>query len=591
MFFYQQVNHRVFILVLIAMLAINAHAIDNDNSSPVRVWGDFRSAYATRDFVANDATSENWLNTGTVNASTYLWRPWFALANGGLTLALDESDFSDQEEESNQYIAGNFRFDLFPTSRFPSFLAYDQSREQLDDNQLNRDVKTTKFDFGQRYRSPDGMHQLRAELGNNTNEDMVSRDTEGNRFLFSSNSRIENHSVGTSILFDTVEDRIQGEQTDSYSLAGQHSYRSIENFSIENLVSTSKVENDFIRSATDVETAEISSLLSWRPGDRRDISVTGNLRLSDVVLQQTDNLTTPNDESTRQDIATANLNQGLLYRYSDNLLFRESVNANLTENDDNEVLIATEAVGLSYTADRISTGAGEYGWSLGSTYINEHGDIESSERLNNRFSHSLDNNLLLRDGNQLRTNFTQALGYDRNSSEVNRESISHSFSLTWSESTINNQSVLRFLISDSRTQEEEDELFQLANLQYTGSHRFDRFTRLSGDLTLQWSNTEDDDDKSRSYVTNGQLVFSRARFFQVPRLVFSSRLRLSRQQSESERVISEVNEDDETDESWENSLDYRIGRLSARVDLDFIKADGSYDRVFKVQFTRSFGDL
>jgi len=587
---FRQVKHRVFILVLIAMFAPNAHAVDSDNSSPVRVWGNIHSAYTTRDFVEGGKT-ENWLNTGTVSASTYLWRPWFALANGGLTLALDESDFNDQEETSNQYITGNFRFDLFPPSRFPAYLNYSQSRDQLDGNQLNRDTKTTELDLGQQYRSLDGMHQLRAELSNNTREDMISRDIEGNQFLFSSSSRIENHSVGADIQFNTVEDRIQREQTDSYSLAGRHSYRSDKNFSIENLVSTSEVENDFIRSVTDVETAEISSLLSWRPGDRQDISVTGNLRLSDLVLQQTDNLTTLNDESTRQDLATVNLNQGLLYQYSDNLLFRESVNANLTESNDNEVLVATELVGFNYIADRISTGAGEYGWSVGSTYINEHGDIESSERLNNQFSHSLDKLFLLRDGNQLRTNFTQGFDYDRNPTDFDRESISHSFSITWSESTINNQSVLRFLISDLREHEEEDELFQFANLQYTGAHLFDRFTRLSGNLTLQWSNTEDGDDKSRSNVTNGQLEFTRDRFFQVPRLVFTSRLSLSRQQSETERVISEVNEDTDTDESWENSLDYRIGRLSARVDLEFVKADGSYDRLFKIQFIRSFGDL
>ena len=130
------------------MLAPNAHAIDSDNSGPVRVWGAIHSAYTTRDFVEGGKT-ENWLNTGTVSASTYLWRPWFALANGGLTLALDESDFNDQEETSNQYITGNFRFDLFPPSRFPAYLNYSQSRDQLDGNQLNRDTKTTELDLGQ----------------------------------------------------------------------------------------------------------------------------------------------------------------------------------------------------------------------------------------------------------------------------------------------------------------------------------------------------------------------------------------------------------------------------------------------------------
>ena len=41
----------------------------------------------------------------------------------------------------------------------------------------------------------------------------------------------------------------------------------------------------------------------------------------------------------------------------------------------------------------------------------------------------------------------------------------------------------------------------------------------------------------------------------------------------------------------ENTLRYRIGRLDVETELDFIKVNGDYDRLFKFKLTRSFGDL
>ena len=49
--------------------------------------------------------------------------------------------------------------------------------------------------------------------------------------------------------------------------------------------------------------------------------------------------------------------------------------------------------------------------------------------------------------------------------------------------------------------------------------------------------------------------------------------------------------DPDTEASLENSLQYRIGRLEIELDIDFIKVGDVYDRLFKFQITRSFGDL
>ena len=581
----------VFLLASIAMLASNVRADGDIYSTPVRTWGEISTNYRARNYAGIDKQATSWLNTGTINASSYIWRPWFATARGGLTLSLDESKFSAQPSEKNQYITGNAGVDLFPSSRFPSQVYYLQAHNEFDDALLKRSIDTSEFNLRQLYRTEDNAHRLRAEYINNTREDPTATDIEGNRLQFSSNSQLESNTLASDIRLDTVEDSFTNDKTDSYALTGRHSYNYQNSLSIDNLVSTSTVENDFIRSATDIDTKEFSSLLVWRPGVERDLNLTGSLRLSDQVLQQTGGQTMLEDDSTRRHSMTVNLNQGLLYQYSDHLLLRESINANQIDSGGSLTLIASESLGFNYTPDRIDVGVGNYGWNFGHSFVHEHGDIETNNISNNRFTHSLDNSYLLGEGRQLRTSLTQAFGYSYQSRDFDREIIDHSFSVTWSQSTNVDQATVRFLLSDAREKEEDDELSQLANLQFNGVLRFDRFTQLGGNATLQWSRREDSDSKSEGTVANGRLEYMRSRMFDVPRLIFRSTLTLSQQQSETEQLIGDVIDNSQNYETWENSVDYLIGRLEARVNFDFVKANGGHDQIFKILFTRNFGDL
>ena len=574
------------------MLAIGVPAMGAADSSPVRTWGDFSSTYRTRDYGALDNHADNWLNALTINASSYIWRPWFATARGALTFSLDEFDYSDRPSEKSTYITGNAAVDLFPRSRFSTQAYYSQSRNELDDDLLKRNIETTEFNLRQHYRTEDNAHRLRGEYVENTREDPISTDVRGKRLLFASNNHIDGNDLGLDLQADNIEDSFKREKSDSYAVTGRHSYYSDRNFSVENLASTSAVENDFIRSATDIETAEISSLLSWHPGTARDLSVTGNLRLSDQVLSQTDDLSTPTDESSRSENTTANLNQGLLYQYSDHLLLQQSVNATQFEsNGGGATRIYSEGVGFNYTPDRIELGVGNYGWNFGSSYLHEHGDVETNNTLNNRFSHSLDRRRTIGEGRSLRTSLSQTFIYTTRQVGFDRHGVDHSFVVTWAQSSNVDQAVVSLQLLDARATEDDDELFQLANLQFNGVLRFDRFTQLSGNATLQWSRREDGDDKSTDTVANGYLEYRRSRVFDVPRLLFRSRLALSQQKSETEQIVGEIIENEDDDESWENSLEYAVGRLQTSASMDFVKLEDDYDKIFKIELTRYFGDL
>ena len=569
----------------------HARAQDYRSSGPVRVWGDISVLYRTREFNGGDRSATQSLNTGTINASSYIWQPWFALASGGLTLAEDTIDSTGQPSVKTNFLSGNFQFNLFPSSRFPFQFSYNESRSKLDDDLFDREIVTKESSISQQYRSQNGNNQYRAKVTQNQRgeKDLDTIDFES--LFFSSNHQFTNQSINTDIQLDTVENEAQDEQAESLSITGRHYYNGGTNFSLENLASTSKVENEFLQSASDSETAQISSLLSWQPEGRNDIRLTGGLRLSELEFNRSQAGAIGVPQESTSENKTANINQGLVYSYSEQVIISQSANATLVESAGEEEFSASESVAISYTSEGIILDVGNYGWAGSSSYNHQHGDIESSQSLNNRFSHSLLSDFSVRDRYDLRTNVTQSLSQNNRSDQDVARRADHAFSVTWSESTKNNQSLIRFSISDSRSLDDTKSSYQLANLQYSGFLRFNRYTQLIGNITLQETRQTEGDRRNETTVSNGQLEFLRERLFQVHRLRFRSRLKLSQQQSANERFLGDLTNDTNSDSSWENAIQYRIGRLEAQMNLDFIKTDDEVDRLFKIQLTRSFGDL
>ena len=590
MYAVQAIKKLALLTLLLVIMPNHARAQDYVSSNPVRVWGDISTLYRTIEFDGGDSRATQSLNTGTINASSFIWQPWFALVGGGLTLSEDTSDSTDQEPVKTNFLSGNLQFNLFPTSRFPFQFYYNESRNKLEDNFFDRETVTTEYGMSQQYRSQDGNNHYLTKFIQNQREVKGLDSIAFESLFFSSNHQFTNQSINTDILFDRIENEGRNEQAESYSLTGRHSSGGA-NFALENLVSTSNVENDFLQSKSDAKTAQISSLLSWQPEGRDDIYLTGGVRLSDLEFNLSQASTTAENQQSSTKNSTANLNQGFVYNYSERVTISESANAALVESGDQQEFSASESVSVTYTSDRYILDAGDYGWAVGSSFNNQHGDIETVQSLNNRFSHSLSSDFSAQDRYVLRTNLSQSLSQNVRTNQDDGKSADHAFSITWSGSSAKNRSVLRFSISDSRSLDEEDNSFQLANAQYSGFFRFNRHTRLFGDITLQKSRQKTGDEESETTVSNGQLELLRERLFQVPRLQFRSRLKISQQQSENERFIANLKKDTNTDSSWENSLHYRIGRLEAQLNLDFIESNDELDRLIKIKITRSFGDL
>ena len=126
--------------VVFMVATAEAMASQHQDPGPLRLWGELSTTYRLREAGSSESRSTNWRNTGTISASSYLWKPWFALVNGSLSLSVDENDTEGQPETGDEFTDGNLRFDLFPSSRFPFAAYYNQSRNEFDSSDFTRSV-------------------------------------------------------------------------------------------------------------------------------------------------------------------------------------------------------------------------------------------------------------------------------------------------------------------------------------------------------------------------------------------------------------------------------------------------------------------
>lgn len=602
MWVFLRLNTLGLLLVVVVVEVSHAQTIEPNSYGPQRVWGDLSSTYRVREIDSGRSTDRDLLNTGTINASSYVWRPWFALINGGLSLSVDQSRIDDESTVKDEFISGRVQFDLFPSSRFPFMAYYNEDRSKFDDDEFDLDVSNTEYGAEQNYRSVDGKHNYRTKYRHNKQDN--SSDTEfmreqadeadfkADRLLFSASNQFEKNSFSTDIDLDTVDEEVSDRHAEVYSITTRHSYRDATSISLDNLFATSKIENDFSESSSDETSYQLNSFLTWQPLTEKDLRLTGSLRASRNRIAQTQSLQGLRSDIVDNENSTVNLNQGLIYEYSDNLLLSESVNANYTRAQDDDVQYAgNESLKATYISDRSALKFGDYGWSASTSFNNQHGDIESSQELNNQLGHSLANNRSVKNDYELRSILAQSLKHEFDTSDEDETRIDHSLTVTWSDASTTNQSVLGFIASDSRKTGGEEDLFQLFNLQYTGGFRFDRYSQLAGNVTLQYTNQKNDGLRTERTVTNGQLEYFRSRFLQVPNLHFRSQLRLEQEWNERDSFVQDLNEDSSTDMSWKNSIQHKIGRLETRFSIDMIVHDDQFDRLIKIQLKRSFGDL
>ena len=146
---------------------------------PVDMSGSVGYSYRSLNTELSDTTSNQLL--GILRASSYIWQPWFATAEGGVTFAADNSKLTDSQNgnrsatSNSKILSGDAVLNVLPQSQTPFRLSYQATDSRVDnttiDNPLIRlsgeDYKTTNLDVSQSYITDAG-HRIQARYGNRT---------------------------------------------------------------------------------------------------------------------------------------------------------------------------------------------------------------------------------------------------------------------------------------------------------------------------------------------------------------------------------------------------------------------------------------
>jgi len=581
------------IVRIILVICMSYSSLTLAEYPPVRIWGDLTALYRERDFNAGNNHATDWQAITTVNASSYIWQPWLALVDGSLSYSTDKEQYTDQAPTRDQYISGNLRLNLFPSSRFPFLMYVSKSQNKLDDEDFGRTIKNTVFGMRQQYTSLDGLKFYSGNIERSIREDVDQESFINNNLGFTSRFKVQNNIFYGDIDYSNIEKPNKDDEI-NYAITGRHSYTRKSNFTLENIVSTAQSYYDFINNSSDTQNDQVSSFLSWRPANRSDLNFAANLRLSNLAqsFKQRNEFVSV-DEETSFEQGLININQSLIYNYNNNVTLSEAINGTETETGDTIQFTGSESLGLGYGSDSYDTSIGYYSWNAGININRQHGDFIETERdVNNQLGHSISKIIQLTPDLNLQSSFNQSGEYKFRDKQEDASSLNHSITVNWSESSFTDRASVRFMLADARNNDIVDNKFQMLNLQLSQDYRISRHTHLMMNFTLQGTRVASNQELTETELVDGQLNYLNSRFLNIHGMGFKSELVLNFRKT-TDRGEDNINTKDDLDHdnSWRNEIVYRLGLFESRLNLDYVKNDDKYDRVIKVQLTRNFGDI
>jgi hypothetical protein len=559
---------------------------------PVRVNGNVNTSYGTSTSSGGEVKSTSQTISTNIDARSYIWRPWFALINGGITLSTNKYESAGISDESD-FIGENLQIGFFPKSHFPFTIYGSKTLYKPGDSLTVNDTVTTSFGMRQSYSTRQGTNynfrydRRLYDAGefslNETNifEGMVSKSLGFNRF---------NGLMNISKL----EDKVRDNQSVDYVVTGRHSYVGSKNLNLETLASSTSFNDDIENIETEDRTNQLSTFLSWRPDGSRKLNLAGSVRIAGKSRErEEEDVISGTVINSSNDTKTLNLSQSLSYIYSPRVTFSETATGTVIEINNESRFNGSETFNINYSDEAIKTRFGIYNRGAGASISNQHGEEPPEQILSASLSHSIRDKLVFFDDVNVDASVSQSVSGSAHTEEEEKGKIKHSLRLKWfdkpeKQSTTPKTSVVEFSFGDDRSLNEVS-VFQIYNLQASSNSKLSVYSQLNGHITLQRIVNKTEQNKSSSTTLNGQISYTNNRLFDVYRLKYDSAIKFSEQRSKIESRIASVNpEDKPSDLSWTNKITHRIGLLSTRYNFDVTKNENKYDYSMRIQLTRSF---
>jgi hypothetical protein len=392
--------------------------------------------------------------------------------------------------------------------------------------------------------------------------DEIGSDDVTDLFRFTSNQNIDKHRFNVSLNIDRTKRELQGPDTSNTILNGQHSYRPNDALSVETFANIVDLKQEDAALDSRFTSADINSFAIWRSPDR-PLTVDANARL----------LANRNEASgVSNDFYTESLRVGATYDFSEKLRLSGNVAATLNQSEDDSHA-TDQDVTVTYQSGNIPLREFSYNWVTSGSVANrtESGE-EAVQRLSWNVGHGINRVVTLANNGAFTLSLNQNLSAFNDTDIGSEQALIHNGTFTLIRSGARRTSNVTLILQDTRNfgrQTEfgsQDNSFQTATLQASFLENLSRYSSLTAGLNFsanRFANGESETFKS----SNARLAYQNARVFGVPRLRFRSEL----EASTSSFIVVSGDDEDEPELSWDNEIDYTIGRLE--IDLRGVVVD------------------
>jgi len=521
------------------------------------------------------------LRTAQIDAVTFIWQPWFATLNGNFALSHSSNENLELFQSSNKaaqdstslFGSGRGTLTVFPVSRFPfeSFVELSDSRTDFDDPlgpEIN-DFQTLRFGARQQYQPESGRSSYVARLERLLQSDVFGRDETTDLLQLSATQNYTKHRFDADLNIESASLDEQDADRLNVVLTGRHNYRPGDTLSVDSFATITDLNQETELLDIGTSRADIRSFAIWRPRDwPLTVNVDGRL-----TADRTESFGESIDTHTQLLLASAD------YEFSERLRLLGNAGVTFIQSSEDETSTFQDLT-ATYRSESIPLRSFTYSYLASVGAANR---TESEEDAVQRFSlaagHAISRTFPLTERTSAFLQFDQDAGASHDTDEGGEQTLNHTGSLSVSRTSAGGTSSLRLVANDSRTFGEsnafgtDDTVFQVASLLGTHVQNLNRYASWSGNFSLVATRTSVGDEDESFSSSNANLVYQHGRVFGIRRLSFRSDFELT---SGSLYFLPE--EDDETSEvSWQNDLDYSIGRLDINFKGRFTDRGGRRD--------------
>jgi hypothetical protein len=555
---------------------------------PLRASGSVSYAYG---YVQSGGTeSESTSLIGTINATGYVWQPWFATTSAALNLGFSNTETTTTSTDGS-VASGTFSLDVFPRSRFPFSLTYsvtDNKTENFSDiTQASGSVetRTKRLSLRQSYRGRRGSQV--SGWYSLTNFESESVDSDNTNYGLTMQGHREAHQVTATASHSESETSNSEAKPKTGVFSATHIYTPSSDLGVTSIVSYVDTDSGLglVSGGRKSNIAQGTSSFFWRP-EHRDFSISGGVRLSEVETNAADGDTQQRSLST---------NIGANYRVTRAIRMGAAATVSSSESDGVQTVSSSQSANVSYVSPNYEVLGFGYNWQTGVNTSNSSvrtdsgpGDSSTTDTQSTgaSFGHNASTTWHVGRTGSVGLSLGQSISGNKNSNEDQiAKNINHSAGLSGSHRGSAGSTYGSLRVYDSRSKGVISTKFQQFSATLTQDAGLSPLSSLSVNAAYQASRNEQEDElgdtNSRlERSLSGTASYHHDRPFGIYNLRFFSRFIASKQiDSPTPSSLRD----------WDSRLNYSLGLLDTSLSFRIIEsAGGTRTKSLYFRATRSF---